>query len=110
MTDDQTTTTNLLHQIDKLKHDRIDLVNQVEAEEEYITNVLAKRLEQLQREKVDLEAALEQEQEYMVNRLQKEMQAMARGTAGGVGVEALRRELDRQRVRYAEREHDRTIV
>ena len=58
---------HLLAQIDRLKQERVDLVNQVEAEEEYITNVLQKRLEQLQREKVDLETALEQEQERMVN-------------------------------------------
>ena len=105
---------HLLNQIDRLKHERIDLVNQVEAEEEYITNVLQKRLEQLQREKVELETALEVEQERMVNKLQKEMETLRAGgctiTSGDElkVVETLKFQLDRQRVRFSEREQDRT--
>lgn len=111
-------------QIEKLKKDRIDLVNQVEAEEEYITNVLQKRLEQLQKEKVDLELALEQEQEYIVNKLQKQMDEMRQAGTGCVGpsecdnraarnnveVEALKLQMDRLRLKFSEREQDRTLL
>jgi uncharacterized protein with von Willebrand factor type A (vWA) domain len=101
-------------QIDRLKRERVDLVNQVEAEEEYITNVLQKRLEKLQKEKIDLETALEQEQEYIVNRLQKQMEAMRSGSSpASSGVEATRLEMDalkvqleRQRLKFSEREQD----
>lgn len=105
-------------QIERLKRERVDLVNQVEAEEEYITNVLQKRLEQLQKEKVDLEAALEQEQEYIVNRLQKQMEAVrtATGSPGSADatflaraeLEALRVQCDRQRLKFSEREQEST--
>ena len=47
--------------------------NQVEQEEEAITNRLMKRLEQLKREKQALANEVEQEEEFLTNTLQKKL-------------------------------------
>ncbi|KAI0945039.1 hypothetical protein AcW1_001825 [Taiwanofungus camphoratus] len=55
---------------------REDLINQYEAEEERIINVLSRKLEQLREEKIELENALEAESENHVNRLSREITAL----------------------------------
>ncbi|OCH91282.1 hypothetical protein OBBRIDRAFT_775434 [Obba rivulosa] len=81
---------------------REDLINQYEAEEERIINILSRKLEQaspsassLREEKIDLENALEAESESHVNRLSREISALrlaqqqtqANGSGGGSPVD-----------------------
>eukprot|EP00166_Cyanidium_caldarium_P002868 ctg_2803.g478 len=56
-----------------LKLEKEKLVQDIEREEEYLTNTLQQRMEQLKREKVDMENALEAEQEAIVNKLQRQV-------------------------------------
>ncbi len=51
--------------------------NQVEQEEELITNTLLKRLEQLRREKQDLSIEVEQQESYLLNTLQKRLDELS---------------------------------
>lgn len=51
--------------------------NQVEQEEELITNTLLKRLEQLRREKQDLSKEVERQESYLLNTLQKRLDQLA---------------------------------
>ncbi|TFY61582.1 hypothetical protein EVJ58_g4432 [Rhodofomes roseus] len=55
---------------------REDLINQYEAEEERIINVLSRKLERLREEKIALENTLEAESENHVNRLSREISAL----------------------------------
>ncbi|KAF9818024.1 hypothetical protein IEO21_02985 [Rhodonia placenta] len=55
---------------------REDLINQYEAEEERIINVLSRKLERLREEKIALENTLEAESESHVNRLSREISAL----------------------------------
>ncbi|TBU31425.1 hypothetical protein BD309DRAFT_956849 [Dichomitus squalens] len=55
---------------------REDLINQYEAEEERIINILSRKLEQLREEKIELENVLEAESESHVNRLSRELSAL----------------------------------
>lgn len=73
---------------------REDLINQYEAEEERIINVLSRKLERLREEKIALENTLEAESENHVNRLSREItalrlaqhqQAQANGNGSGTG-------------------------
>ncbi|KZT00642.1 uncharacterized protein LAESUDRAFT_530964 [Laetiporus sulphureus 93-53] len=73
---------------------REDLINQYEAEEERIINVLSRKLERLREEKIALENTLEAESENHVNRLSREIsalrlaqqqQAQANGNGSGGG-------------------------
>ncbi|KAK7047860.1 hypothetical protein VNI00_006188 [Paramarasmius palmivorus] len=50
-----------------------DLINEFEAEEERITNVLLRKLEKLRQDKIELENTLEAEGESHVNRLTREL-------------------------------------
>lgn len=50
---------------------------QVEQEEELITNTLLKRLEQLRREKQDLSTEVERQESYLLNTLQKRLDELA---------------------------------
>ena len=49
------------------------LTQQVEIEEENITNRMIKRIEELKREKTDLAKQIEAEEEYLTNTLQKKL-------------------------------------
>jgi coiled-coil domain-containing protein 6 len=83
-----------MKRLEQLKQEKQALANEVEQEEEFLTNNLQKRLErvrcclqlvllpatehvpagqQLNKEKVDLENRLEAEQEYIVNKLRKQV-------------------------------------
>ncbi|CCM01229.1 uncharacterized protein FIBRA_03277 [Fibroporia radiculosa] len=55
---------------------REDLINQYEAEEERIINLLYRKLERLREEKISLENTLEAESENHVNRLSREISAL----------------------------------
>ncbi|PCH44768.1 hypothetical protein WOLCODRAFT_124067 [Wolfiporia cocos MD-104 SS10] len=55
---------------------REDLINQYEAEEERIVNLLSRKLERLREEKITLENTLEAESESHVNRLSREISAL----------------------------------
>jgi len=59
--------------LDRLKHEKECLAQQVEQEEEFLTNTLQNKLRKVLMEKVDLENRLEQEQEYISNKLQKQV-------------------------------------
>lgn len=63
----------MLRHLDELKKQREALAQQVETEEDFITNTLQRKLTQLRREKVDLENQLEQEGEYIMNRMHRQM-------------------------------------
>ncbi|KAF5367485.1 hypothetical protein D9758_003727 [Tetrapyrgos nigripes] len=108
------------------------LINEYEAEEERIINVLSRKLEQLREEKIDLENTLEAESESHVNRLSRQLSAMrmaqqaqTNGTNSGSGdgpismnnvlvadpstevmLEALRQENEQLRNRLADIERD----
>ncbi|GBE89077.1 hypothetical protein BKA93DRAFT_917435 [Sparassis latifolia] len=109
---------------------REDLINQYEAEEERIINVLSRKLEQLREEKIELENALEAESESHVNRLSREISALrlaqqhppVNGSGGGevtshslpnpaepsaeIMLDAMRRENEQLRNRLVDTERD----
>ena len=66
-------TNKLMKRLEQLKNEKQTLANEVEQEEEYLINNLQKRLTKVHTEKVDLEKQLETEQEYIVNKLQKKV-------------------------------------
>jgi len=68
----------LLRRIQGLKQEKESLIQQVETEEEYLTNMLNKRVSKLLEEKEQLEAALQAGQSTMVNHLQKRLDVVRR--------------------------------
>lgn len=68
-----------------MNQEKAKIIEQVEREEEFLTNSLQKKLIQLQREKIEIENQLEQEQENLVNRFVKQLEGMKVAANAGSG-------------------------
>eukprot|EP00743_Colponemidia_sp_Colp-15_P002474 GILK01002682.1.p1 GENE.GILK01002682.1~~GILK01002682.1.p1 ORF type:complete len:418 (+),score=105.70 GILK01002682.1:41-1255(+) len=71
--EEEAITNRLMKRLSDLKKEKEDLAIAVEQEEELLTNTLQKKLQDLRMDKVNMENQLETEQEYIVNRLQKKL-------------------------------------
>jgi hypothetical protein len=72
----------LIRQIEKMKHERAELVNAVEAEEEYLTNVFQKRLDAAQKQKRHSEGAIDCDRDEAILRLQNQIENLYRSHDG----------------------------
>jgi chromosome segregation ATPase len=79
--EEEALTNRLNKRLSELRLEKEQLARDIEREEEYLTNTLQQRLEQLKKEKIDMENALEAEQEAIVNRLQREVQKLQKEKA-----------------------------
>jgi len=66
-------TNTLMKRLSQLKQEKEKLALQIEEEEEFLTNTLQMKLDKLKREKIEIESQMEQEQEYIVNKLQRQL-------------------------------------
>lgn len=72
----------LEHELRLAKQQTLAVQQQVEQEEEFITNHLFKRLEHLQEEKQNLATEVERQESYLVNTLQKRLESAAAEKCG----------------------------
>jgi DNA repair exonuclease SbcCD ATPase subunit len=79
--EEEALTNRLNKRLSELRLEKEQLARDIEREEEYLTNTLQQRLEQLKKEKIDMENALEAEQEAIVNRLQREVEKLQKEKA-----------------------------
>ncbi|KAF6001048.1 Coiled-coil domain-containing protein 6 [Cyanidiococcus yangmingshanensis] len=79
--EEEALTNRLNKRLNELRLEKEQLARDIEREEEYLTNTLQQRLEQLKKEKIDMENALEAEQEAIANRLQREVEKLQKEKA-----------------------------
>eukprot|EP00455_Lapot_gusevi_P039969 TRINITY_DN4501_c0_g1_i3.p1 TRINITY_DN4501_c0_g1~~TRINITY_DN4501_c0_g1_i3.p1 ORF type:complete len:359 (-),score=95.98 TRINITY_DN4501_c0_g1_i3:103-1179(-) len=64
----------LMKKLERLKTEKQQIALELEQEEEYLTNTLQRKLAEVRRSKIDMENELEAEQENIVHRLQRQIQ------------------------------------